>query len=105
MKTFDELLSGGRKWLPDALFFSDDGIASGALLAMSRHGVEAPRDVRIVTFSNKGLGPVYFRPLARFENNPERNAAEVARYIEARLKGCAPRLPDLARRFIPGATL
>ena len=105
MKTFDKMLSAGRNRLPDAFFFLDDGIAAGAILALGRHGIEAPRDVRIVTFSNKGLGPVYFRPLARFESNPERNAAEVARYIEARLKGCAPHLPDLARRFIPGATL
>ena len=105
MKTFDELLSGGRKWLPDALFFSDDGIAAGALLAMSRHGVEAPRDVKVVTLSNKGQGPVYFRQLARFENDPERNAVNVARYIVARLNGRSPRPPDLSRRFVAGETL
>ena len=105
MKTFDELLSGGRKWLPDALFFSDDGIASGALLAMSRHGVEAPRDVKVVTMSNKGQEPVYFRQLARIENDPERNAVNAARYIVARLKGCGARPPDLGRRFVAGETL
>ena len=105
MKTFDELLSGGRKWLPDALFFSDDGIAAGALLAMSRHGVEAPRDVKVVTLSNKGQGPVYFRRLARFENDPERNAVNVARYIVAQLNGRSPRPPDLSRRFVVGETL
>jgi len=105
MKTFDELLSRGRKWLPDALFFSDDGIASGALLAMSRHGVETPRDVKVITMSNKGQEPVYFRQLARFENDPERNAVNVARYIVARLRGRSPRPPDLSRRFVAGDTL
>ena len=105
MKTFDKMLSAGRSRLPDAFFFLDDGIAAGAILALGRHGIEAPRDVRIVTFSNKGLGPVYFRQLARFENDPERNAVNVARYIVARLNGRSPRPPDLSRRFIPGATL
>ena len=105
MKTFDKLLSAGRKWLPDALLFSDDGLTAGALLAMSRHGVESPRDVKVITFSNKGQEPVYFRRLARFENDPERNAVEVARYIVARLNGLCPRPPDLARRFVAGGTL
>lgn len=53
---------------------------------MSRHGVEAPRDVKVVTLSNKGHEPVYFRQLARFEYDPERNAVNVARYIVARLR-------------------
>ena len=105
MKTFDKLLSAGRKWLPDALLFSDDGLTAGALLAMSRHGVESPRDVKVITFSNKGQEPVYFRRLARFENDPEHNAVEVARYIVARLNGLSPRPPDLARRFVAGGTL
>ena len=61
---------------------------------MSRHGVEAPRDVKVVTLSNKGHDPVYFRQLARFEYDPERNAVNVARYIVARLNGRSPRPPD-----------
>ncbi len=105
MKTFDELLSSGRERLPSALFFSDDYIASGALLAMCRHGVESPRDVKVVTLSNKGQEPVYFRHLTRFENDPEGNAVKAARYIVAYLKGRNPRIPDLSRRFIKGETL
>jgi DNA-binding LacI/PurR family transcriptional regulator len=105
MKTFDELLSSGRERLPDVLFFSDDNIASGALLAMCRHGVESPRDVKVVTLSNKGQEPVYFRHLTRFESDPESNAVQVARYIVSHLKGKNPRLPDFSRRFIKGETL
>ena len=107
MNVFDRMLSTGRDWLPDAFFFTDDGIASGALLAMARHGVESPRDVKVVVLSNKGFGPVYFRPLSRLENDPSRNAAEVARYVVSRLKGriSTPPPPDISRRFIPGATL
>lgn len=105
MKTFDELLSSGRERLPDVLFFSDDNIASGALLAMCRHGVESPRDVKVVTLSNKGQEPVYFRHLTRFESDPESNAVQVARYIVSHLRGKNPRLPDFSRRFIKGETL
>lgn len=105
MKTFDRMLSTGRDWLPDAFFFTDEAIAAGALLALERHGVESPRDVKVVTNATRDHGPVYFRSLARFEFDPCRNAAEVARYVVARLKGRAPSLPDLARRFISGATL
>ena len=105
MEEFDRKLAEGREWLPDAFLFVDYYIAAGALLALTRHGIEAPRDVKVVVFSNKGLGPVYFKPLARFENDPERNAREAARYVIARLKGVPAHRPSMERRFISGRTL
>ena len=60
----------GRSWLPDLLYFSDDHLASGALTAMLASGIRIPRDVRVVTMANWGLGPVYPISLTRLEMNP-----------------------------------
>lgn len=60
----------GRKWLPDLLYFTEDHVASGALTAMLAEGVHVPDDVRVVTMSNWGLGPVSPVSLTRFEMNP-----------------------------------
>lgn len=63
----------------DALhFFSSEYLARGALLALSRAGLEAPRDVRIVTWANAGIGPSYFRELSRMEMDPAKAGAVVA---------------------------
>ncbi|MBQ3287972.1 MAG: GntR family transcriptional regulator [Kiritimatiellae bacterium] len=52
----------------DAVFFvNDDYLASGALMAIAHAGLKAPEDIRIVTFANKRLGPVYPRELTRME--------------------------------------
>ena len=50
--------AGGRGWLPDVLFFVDDYIASGAMVALLHEGVRIPEDVRVASLYNKGLGPV-----------------------------------------------
>ena len=36
-------------------------------MAIAHAGLKAPEDIRIVTFANKRLGPVYPRELARME--------------------------------------
>ena len=48
----------GKAWLPDVLYFSDDYVAMAALLVLVMHGVRIPQDVGIVTWANRGLGPV-----------------------------------------------
>ena len=60
----------GRGWLPDLLYFTEDHVASGALTAMLMEGVRVPGDVRVVTMSNWGLGPVCPVALTRLEMNP-----------------------------------
>ena len=60
----------GRGWLPDLFYFSEDHVASGALMAMLQEGVRIPEDVRVVTASNWGLGPVFPVSLTRLELNP-----------------------------------
>ena len=60
-------LAKGRKWLPDLLFFRDDHLATGAFVALLDAGVRIPKDVRVATWANKGLGPAFPKPLTRME--------------------------------------
>lgn len=55
--------------LPELVFFQDDHLTTGALLALAKAGVEIPRDVRIVSWANRDYGPVSLVPLTRMEMN------------------------------------
>lgn len=54
-----------REPLPDLFFFTDDYIAAGSLTAMLVRGVDVPKDVKVVSFANVGLGPVFYKGVAR----------------------------------------
>lgn len=60
------------------LFFTSDYLARGMLMAMEHLGIKAPDDVRVVSFTNAGLGPAYFRELTRMEMNPAAAGGVVA---------------------------
>ena len=55
------------KPLPELVFFQDDHLTNGALLAFAKNQVEIPRDVRIVSWANRDYGPVSLVPLTRME--------------------------------------
>ena len=108
LMAFEERLAKeGTAWLPDLLYFRDDDhLAAGALSALLHHGVDVPRDVRVVTLANRGLGPVFHRPLARLEVDPVVHANVIADYVLARLGGAVDLpVPSLPVNFIPGETL
>jgi len=92
---FEKLLAKGPSVLPDLLYFSDDYVCQGAMLALARHGIEAPRDVKVVTWSNCGNGPYYIRPLARVELDPRAQAQTLAGRLLPYLAGRKP-VGDLA---------
>ena len=64
-------LAGGRDWLPDLIYCCDDFVARGLITAFGYHGIRIPEDVKLVTWSNKGNGPWYVKPLARIELDPD----------------------------------
>ncbi len=106
MRKFEERLSHGKDWLPDAFIFSDDYIAAGALHALMHNSVRIPEDVKVLTLANKGLGPVFQSPLTRFELDNEANARKVARWICSALSGRTPPPPIcLTAKLIRGKTL
>ena len=67
-------------------FFADDYLASGALMALSYAGLRSPEDVRIVTFANKRLGPIYPRALSRMEFDAHKAGDVLADAVLAYLK-------------------
>ena len=104
VEEFTRRLEKGRAWLPDVFVFTDDSVATGALLALSAHGVRIPEDVRVITMSNKGFGPVYTKPLTRYERDNRAIGSAIAKYVLARLAGRKPALPVLSSTFICGKT-
>ena len=69
------------KALPDLFFFTDDYIALGAFEALRDGGVSAPRDVRVVSFSNSKSGLSPYGNVARINFDPFADGREIARCV------------------------
>ena len=74
----EKLLLKGKGALPDLVYFTDDYLASGALISFARHGVRFPRDVRFVSLSTKGFEPVWWQDVTRIEWDWFRQGEELA---------------------------
>ncbi len=63
----------GRRWLPDVMFFQDDYLATGALMALQAEAIRIPEDVAVVTWANIdcGCGPVFVKPMTRMETDAQ----------------------------------
>ena len=95
---------GTPRW-PDVLRFTDDFTASGFLQGLLIHGVKIPEDVRIVSLSNRGFGPVFYKTLAREEMDPLSHGKSVAEYVKKYLlTGEIPNSLTLDSVFRPGET-
>ena len=64
---FERLIKTKKLRKNAVYFFADDFLAVGALTALSYHGFRSPEDIRIATWANRELGPVYPRELTRME--------------------------------------
>ena len=96
-KAFVRRFATGRP-RPDLVYFADDYIARGGLMALMSLGVKVPDDVRVVSMVNRGFVPSFPISLARIENDPVRCGAYVAECIVARMEGRpAPVAPDCIR--------
>ena len=65
------IVTKGRSWLPDVLYFSDDFLCYGAMTAMLTHGIRVPEDVRVASLANKGHLRAYKTTLTRVEYDAE----------------------------------
>ena len=101
---FDKFLAR-KTSLPDVIYFTDDHAAEAGLLALALRGIKVPGDVRVVSWSNKGLAPVYVKSVARMEVDPYENGETLAGCVLDRISGTgkAP-LPCLSARFVDGET-
>jgi len=75
------LLQQPDRILPDVFLFTDDHLAQSGLLALLKHGVRIPEDVRVVTHANRGLGPFWTTPLTRLEMDPVAQGAALAKAV------------------------
>lgn len=89
----------------DVLLFTDDYLASGALLALASRGIRIPEDVRVVTLANRGSGPVYLKSLSRMEFDPREHAVALSRYLRrALLKQEVPLVHKMSPKFVDGSS-
>ena len=94
-----------RASFPDVFLFWDDFVAQGALMAFLGRGIVIPSDTKVVTLSNRGLGPVYSEPLTRFECDAGEAGEKIAAFALAILaKGRRPSPPVISPQYVFGAT-
>lgn len=93
-----------RRRPPDAVFFYDDYLTSGGLIALAATGLRIPEEMRVATLANRGHGPVWFKPLTRLEYDPVGNARLIGDYVLGLLEKRAPDPPTLRLEFILGET-
>ena len=88
---------------PELVFFQDDHLASGALLALAAAGVAIPRDVKVVTWANRDYGPVSLVPLTRMEMDCEALGKTVASAVlECLRTGELPPGVAIGPRYVRG---
>ena len=91
------------KPLPKLVFFQDDHLATGALLAFAKNGLEIPRDVRIVSWANRDYGPVSLVPLTRMEMDCKAAGETVASAVLEYLRtGKFPADAVIGPRYVGG---
>lgn len=66
---------------PDLVFFTDDFVAIGGMQAIDSLGISVPGELKVVSWANLGVGPVYKKTFTRMEMDPYRHGREVARYV------------------------
>ena len=92
--------------LPDLLFFADDYLTIGAMPALTERGVRIPHDVKVVTFANRGFGPVFTKSFARIEEDLRLVGASLGRRLVSWFRtGSFPAPePDTCAVYVPGDT-
>ena len=102
---YNAFMSLHRASFPDVFLFWDDFVAQGALTAFLGRGIMIPNDIKVVTLSNRGLGPVYSEPLTRFECDAAEAGEKIAAFALALLaKGRRPLPPVISPQYVFGAT-
>ena len=67
--------------LPQLYVVTDDFLAAGMLVGFMSLGIDIPRDVRFVSFSNGGFGPFYSKSVSKIEHNSGEYADEITKRI------------------------
>ena len=91
--------------LPDIVFFSDDILAGAAFPVLLEAGLRVPEDIKVATFSNFGIGPVWRKDFTRIEADAAKDGEAVADGVLSMLSGLSAR-PEvvLHRKYLSGDT-
>jgi DNA-binding LacI/PurR family transcriptional regulator len=92
--------------LPGLIYFGDDFLGRGGLMALACAGRRVPEDVQVITHSNRGNRVAYPKTLTRVEADPVEAGAAVAALV-TRVLGKPRRRPEITlagRRLIVGET-
>jgi len=97
-----DLLSKGSS-RPDALFIHHDIMTMGALQALAEEGLRIPKDIALLTHSNKGVDFLSRVPLTKIEFDP---ADVVSKLLDRLSSNDAEELDEslIKPRLIPGAS-
>lgn len=88
-----------------SVYFADDNLLLGSLLAFARLGIAVPRDVRVATLANRGSDFPYGLSFTRIESDPVQFGREVARHALRLLHERTKPAPHVCRlRYVPGDT-
>ena len=94
-----------RTSIPEIFLFWNSFFTQGAIMAFLAHGINIPEEVKIVTLSNTGVGPVYIKPFTRFEINPADAGQKIGDFALAILtRGRIPRPPQIKPLYVIGET-
>lgn len=89
----------------DVMFFLNDHMAFGGMMAAERAGMSVPRDLGIVGFNGLDLNNVLPRPLTTMATPRRQMGLVTARHLLARLNNLAPpRINRLPCTLVPGHT-
>ena len=89
----------------ELVFFADDFLAFGGIVALLAKGIRIPEEVKVVAWANSGFAPVGPWSVTRMELDPVSNAEVVARHVLGRLNGGSiPRNASVGPVYIVGET-
>ena len=101
----DKLLAKGKGALPDLVYFTDDYLASGALISFARHGIRFPEDLRFVSLATKGFEPVWWQEVTRIEWDWFAQGETLTRRIVDLLESHTERIDAaISPTYVPGTT-
>ena len=101
----DNLFADGKDALPDLVYFTDDYLASGALVSFSRHGIRFPEDVYFVSLATKGFEPLWWQDVTRIEWDWFAQGEELARQFVGMLESRSERVDvTISPRYVTGET-
>ena len=81
------------KKLPELVYFADDNLALGSLIAFAEQGLRVPNDLFVVSLSNRGSALPFACDLACVEMDPILAGRETARRALASIQSVAPSSP------------